>query len=229
MSSTWLRIEAVSGESARVPRFEPLQSRLPEPGQAGNQPGPAAESREQRRRGHYTLRDAAHRRPRTDRACFRQSAGRKRRAFRMGAEHSGPITNAVGHAKSFYLDQFAEQDHFVLETCMYFPFITAKSLTGFGAEHSRFIQAFPKLQMILVLACDDIDEHNRITIDAQGKPVVHYRFTPQVVRGLVKGALASARIFFAAGAERCHMPVSSGSTTIEARAADRLGPLAQRS
>ncbi len=150
-------------------------------------------------------------------------------AFIMVAEHSRPITNAVGHPKSFYLDQFAEQDHFVLETCMYFPFITAKSLTGFGAEHSRFIQAFPKLQMILVLACDDIDEHNRITIDAQGKPVVHYRFTPQVVRGLVKGALASARIFFAAGAERCHLPVSSGSTTIEARDADRLESLAQES
>src|SRR6202035_2474659 len=56
MSSTGLRIETVSGESARMPRFEPLQSRLPEPGQAGNQPGPVAESREQRRRGHYALR-----------------------------------------------------------------------------------------------------------------------------------------------------------------------------
>jgi choline dehydrogenase-like flavoprotein len=112
---------------------------------------------------------------------------------------------------------------------MYFPFITAKSLTGFGAEHSRFIRAFPRLQMILVLACDDIDEHNRITIDAQGKPVVHYRFTPQVVHGLVKGAVASARIFFAAGAERCHMPVSSGSTTIEARDAGRLEQLTQES
>lgn len=150
-------------------------------------------------------------------------------AFIMVAEHSRPITNAVGHPKSFYLDQFAERDHFVLETCMYFPFITAKSLTGFGAEHSRFIRAFPRLQMILVLACDDIDEHNRITIDADGKPVVHYRFTPQVTHGLVKGALASARIFFAAGAERCHMPVSSGSTTIEARDAGRLEELTQES
>lgn len=137
-------------------------------------------------------------------------------AFIMVAEHGRPITNAVGHPKSFYLDQFAESGQFVLETCMYFPFITAKSLAGFGAEHSRFMRAFPRLQMILVLACDEVDEHNRITIDSSGKPVVHYRFTPRVVRGLVRGAVASARIFFAAGAERCHMPVSSGSTTIEA-------------
>ena len=37
---------------------------------------------------------------------------------------------------------------------MYFPFITAKNLTGFGADHSRLMRAFPRLQMILVLACD---------------------------------------------------------------------------
>ncbi|MBZ5520671.1 MAG: GMC family oxidoreductase [Acidobacteriia bacterium] len=150
-------------------------------------------------------------------------------AFIMVGEHSRAITNSVGHPKSFYLDQFAASDHYVLETCMYFPFITAKSLAGFGPEHSRFMRAFPRLQMILVLACDDIDEHNRITIDAQGKPVVHYRFTPQVVRGLIRGAIASARIFFAAGAERCHMPVSSGSTVVEARDADRLEQIAQES
>jgi hypothetical protein len=50
----------------------------------------------------------------------------------MVAEHSRPITNFVGHPKSFYLDQFAESDHFLLETCMYFPFVTAKAMVGFG-------------------------------------------------------------------------------------------------
>src|SRR5918995_1021256 len=47
------------------------------------------------------------------------------------AEHGHPITNDVGHPKSFYLDR-AEEEGFVLETCMYFPFITAKNMTGFG-------------------------------------------------------------------------------------------------
>jgi choline dehydrogenase-like flavoprotein len=51
-------------------------------------------------------------------------------AFIMVAEHSQPIANAVGHPKSFYLDQFAESDHFLLETCMYFPFTTAKAMVG---------------------------------------------------------------------------------------------------
>ena len=103
-------------------------------------------------------------------------------AFIMVAEHDRPITNAVGHPKSFYLDQFAESDHFLLETCMYFPFTTAKAMVGFGEEHSRFMRAFPRLQMILVLACDEVDDHNRVTVDGDGRPVVHYRFTPEVIR-----------------------------------------------
>ncbi len=34
-------------------------------------------------------------------------------AFIMVAEHDRPITNSVGHPKSFYLDQFAKSDHFL--------------------------------------------------------------------------------------------------------------------
>ena len=147
-------------------------------------------------------------------------------AFIMVAEHDRPITNAVGHPKSFYLDQFAESDHFLLETCMYFPFTTAKAMTGFGEEHSRFMRAFPRLQMILVLACDEVHDHNRVTIDGNGRAVVHYRFTPEVIHGLVQGAITSAKISFAAGAIRAHVPVSH-SPTIERAEAGRLEHVAQ--
>ena len=147
-------------------------------------------------------------------------------AFIMIAEHERAITNFVGHPKSFYLDQFARSDRFLLETCMYFPFITAKSMAGFGEEHSRFMRAFPRLQMILVLACDEVDAHNRVTVDGDGRPVVHYRCTPEVMRGLVQGAIVSAKIFFAAGAVRVHLPVA-GCATIERTDAGRLNQIAE--
>ena len=147
-------------------------------------------------------------------------------AFIMVAEHDRPITNFVGHPKSFYLDQFAESDHFLLETCMYFPFITAKAMSGFGEEHSRMMRAFPRLQMILVLACDDVDDHNRVAVDGDGRPVVHYRFTPEVIHGLVQGAITAAKISFAAGAVRAHVPVSH-SPTIERADAERLDQIAK--
>jgi choline dehydrogenase-like flavoprotein len=128
-------------------------------------------------------------------------------AFILVGEHEQAISNFVGHPKSFYVDR-AEQDGYVLETCMYFPFVTAKNLTGFGEQHSRFMRAFPRLQMILVLACDRAVPQNYITVDRRGRPVVHYHFTREVIRSLVHATRASAQIFFAAGAVRVHAPVA---------------------
>lgn len=139
------------------------------------------------------------------------------------AEHAREITNDVGHPKSYYVDRAAEE-RFVLETCMYFPFTTAKNLTGFGPPHSLFMRAFPRLQMILVLACDRAVPGNRVTIDRAGKPVVHYRLTDAVIEALVRGTRASARIFFAAGARRVHAPPAD-PPLLEARDAHRLDEL----
>jgi len=132
------------------------------------------------------------------------------------AEHANPITNDVGHPKSFYLDR-AEAEGFVLETCMYFPFVTAKNLTGFGAPHSAFMRAFPRLQMILVLACDRATTENRVTVDAAGRPTVHYRFTNAVITALVRATRTSARIFFAAGADRVHAPTAEPTTLVRSQ------------
>jgi choline dehydrogenase-like flavoprotein len=126
-------------------------------------------------------------------------------AFILVAEHPHAITNDVGHPKSYFVDR-AEAEGFVLETCMYFPFVTAKSLMGFGASHSAIMRAFPRLQMILNLACDHAVPDNRVTVDRAGRPVVHYRFTRSTIEGLVNGTRAAARIFFAAGARRMHAP-----------------------
>ncbi len=145
-------------------------------------------------------------------------------ALILVGQHARPITNLWGHPKSYYCDQFAESDGFLLETCMYFPFVTAKNLAGFGAEHSRLMSAMDRLQMILVLALDPAIADNRVTIDRNGEPVVRYRLTDEVRRSLVASMRASTRIFFAAGAERVHAP--AGRTFfIEAADAGRIDEL----
>ena len=136
------------------------------------------------------------------------------------AEHERPITNDVGHPKSYYLDRAADE-RFVLETCMYFPFTTAKNLTGFGREHSALMRAFARLQMILVLACDKAVPGNRVTVDREGRPVVHYTFMPDTIEAMVRATRASAKIFFAAGALRVHAP-SADAPVIERRDAARV-------
>ncbi len=140
-------------------------------------------------------------------------------------EHEQPITNDVGHPKSFFLDR-AEAEGFVLETCMYFPFTTAKNMTGFGAAHSAMMHAFPRQQQILVLACDKAVPSNRIAVDRAGKPVVYYTFTPQVVEAMVRATRAAAKIFFAAGAVRVHAP-SADPPYIERKDAERVDQLIQ--
>jgi choline dehydrogenase-like flavoprotein len=140
-------------------------------------------------------------------------------ALILVAEHPHAITNDVGHPKSYFVDR-AEAERFVLETCMYFPFVTAKSLTGFGPSHSTIMRAFSRLQMILILACDHATERNRITVDRTGDPVVHYSLTGDTMDGLVRGTRAAARIFFAAGARWVHAPADP--PLIEAQEAGRL-------
>lgn len=138
------------------------------------------------------------------------------------AEHPREITNDVGHPKSYYVDR-AEEEGFVLETCMYFPFTTAKNLTGFGPAHSALMRAYPRLQMILVLACDKASDGNSIAMSG-GKPVVNYQFSRETIQALVRATRASARIFFGAGALRVHAP-SASPTLIEARDASRVDEL----
>jgi choline dehydrogenase-like flavoprotein len=144
-------------------------------------------------------------------------------ALILVGEHAHAITNDVGHPKSYFVDR-AVEERFVLETCMYFPFTTAKAITGFGPAHSTLMRAFTRLQMILVLACDKALPDNRVAVDRAGRPVVHYRFTSETVSGLVSGTRASARIFFAAGAVRVHAPFAD-PPLIEQRDAARLDDL----
>jgi choline dehydrogenase-like flavoprotein len=148
-------------------------------------------------------------------------------ALILVGEHPRPISNFHGHPKSFYCDHFWHSDRFLLETCMYFPFTTAKNLIGFGAEHSRLMRAFPRLQMILVLAVDAALPSNRVSVDRNGEAVVDYTLTEPVLDALHASMKASARIFFAAGAIRVHAPAGQ-SFCIEAADADRVDELIVR-
>ncbi|MCP3978628.1 MAG: GMC family oxidoreductase [bacterium] len=145
-------------------------------------------------------------------------------ALILVASHGQPITNYHGHPKSYYCDEFAESEGFLLETCMYFPFTTAKNLNGFGEQHSELLSRMDRLQMILVLALDPATRDNRVTVDRSGSAVVDYRISSSVIRSFVKAIRASARVFFAAGAERVHAPAAS-RFLLEARDLERIDEL----
>jgi choline dehydrogenase-like flavoprotein len=148
-------------------------------------------------------------------------------ALILVGEHDRPITNYFGHPKSYYCDHFVDSHRFLLETCMYFPFTTAKNLIGFGADHAELMSRMDRMQMILVLAVDPALPENRVTVDGDGGPVVRYRFTDEVLDSLVESQRASARIFFAAGCRRVHAPAGR-SFFIAADQAGRVDELITR-
>jgi choline dehydrogenase-like flavoprotein len=78
-----------------------------------------------------------------------------------------------------------------------------------------------------VLAIDPALPNNRVTVDAAGEPVVHYRFTERVLDSLLESMRASARIFFAAGARRVHAPAGE-RFFIDTAEANRLDELITR-
>jgi choline dehydrogenase-like flavoprotein len=66
-----------------------------------------------------------------------------------------------------------------------------------------------------------------VTLDTNGDPVVDYTVTESVLDTLHASMLASARVFFAAGAKRVHAP--AGKTFfIDAADADRIDELIPR-
>ncbi len=148
-------------------------------------------------------------------------------ALILVGEHLQTISNFRGHPKSFFSDQFWRSDGFLLESCMYYPFITAKNLIGFGAEHAQLMRAFPRLQMILVLAVDKAEANNRVEIDDCGLPVVDYTLSEATLDSLHTSMKAATRIFFAAGANRVHAPAGK-RFFIEAAEADDLERLILR-
>jgi len=128
-------------------------------------------------------------------------------ALILTGQHDAAISNFVGHPKSYFLDHFTKEKRFILETCMYFPFTTAKSITGFGPDHSALMKNMDRLQMVLVLAFDDPEKKNRITIDGKGNPVIDYTLAPSTIDALYESMVVTAKVLFAAGCRRVHIPV----------------------
>jgi choline dehydrogenase-like flavoprotein len=89
------------------------------------------------------------------------------------------------------------------------------------------MRAFPRLQMILVLAVDRALASNRVVVDGAGEPVVDYTLTEEVLDSLHASMKASARIFFAAGARRVHSPAGA-SFFVDAADAGRIDELIPR-
>jgi len=112
------------------------------------------------------------------------------------------IDNLSGTPCSVYL----AHERYLFEAMNGTPEYLAQVLPGrTGAELGALIERFRYLGGFGVLLLDEPDPANRITLDAQGQPVLHYRLDgPAMKRGIEEGV----RLLFAGGARRVHLPTA---------------------
>jgi long-chain-alcohol oxidase len=112
-----------------------------------------------------------------------------------------------GFPKLYYTDRFSESDHYYLETAFYFPFVTARSLPGFGAELKTAMRSYRRMACALTLVHDEPEPHNRIRV-AGGRTVLDYTLSARSRAALLHALRSVGRLYFAAGAERYIAPIS---------------------
>jgi choline dehydrogenase-like flavoprotein len=129
-------------------------------------------------------------------------------ALIMVGIHESPVDGFYGHPKTYCCDRFPDSDGYILETCFYFPFTTAKSCAGFGPDHEELMKSYRNHQQIIALAFDEPEPSNRVTADKKGEPILDYTLSGKTLDSLHQAMLWAARIFFAAGAQKVHAPAA---------------------
>ena len=118
-----------------------------------------------------------------------------------------PVRGFEGFPKLYYTDAFSESEGYYLETAFYFPFVTAKSLPGFGLDLKRFMRAYTHQACALTLVHDEPEERNRIRLRG-GKAVLDYRLSEKSKRAIIHALRTAGCIYFSAGAEEYVSPVA---------------------
>ncbi len=111
-----------------------------------------------------------------------------------------PVRGFEGFPKLHFTDYFSDAHHYYVETAFYFPFVTAKSLPGFGADLKRLMRDYQYLACAITLVHDDAEERNAIRLEG-GRAILDYRVNAKSKEAIVHSQREVGRIYFAAGAE----------------------------
>jgi choline dehydrogenase-like flavoprotein len=143
-------------------------------------------------------------------------------AVTMFGVYPQPIKNYRGFPKTCYTPQFSKSHGYYIETCFYYPFSTAKSVHGWGAEHRSLMRRYNRLMSILILLHDPALPSNYLAVKGN-RIKLNYRIQPENVRALAHAQESSAKIFFAAGCDSVHVSLADKFELTWAEAADDPG------
>ncbi len=119
-----------------------------------------------------------------------------------------PVQGFYGAPQSIYCDHYLDVPFdapagFKLEAAPVHPVLVGSTLPGFGEEHARWMQHFDRVHVAIALIRDGFHAEStggRVSLRADGSPVLDYPMTPYLWDAARRAYLAMAEIQLAAGA-----------------------------
>jgi choline dehydrogenase-like flavoprotein len=127
-----------------------------------------------------------------------------------------PIRNWEGTTASVYVDDYAKQDRFFLESMAAGPEYAALMMPGTARQILDFVGQYPNLGGFGVMLLDSVDMANRIALGPDGQPELHYTLGDADRKRLVHGLAEAVRILFKSGAKQVLVPSSEPVLTGQA-------------
>jgi choline dehydrogenase-like flavoprotein len=116
------------------------------------------------------------------------------------------IYGTAGIPQSALADEFLRGSDgygFWIECPSLLPGLASVAVPGFGDEHRRVMEQFPRLGSLIVLTRDGADRtrsDGEVSLDRRGRTHIRYRISPRNAATLHAGLAAVARLHLAAGA-----------------------------
>lgn len=125
--------------------------------------------------------------------------------------HSELIEPFVGSPQYVHSEAFADRGPdkmgMLIEGSPIFPVGLSISQNTFGLEKQAMMELLPHLSQTIALLHDgfdrsDLDEGGSVTLKANGRPRIDYKWTPRLMEGLKAASMETARIQLAGGARQ---------------------------
>ncbi len=119
-----------------------------------------------------------------------------------------------GIPQCYYVDQYLQDQGFVLESIFAGPSVSAALLPAWGPSLQRLMGRYEHLASAYVQLRDE--DSGRIRVDSRGVPVIDYSLSPRDAQKSLAGLKILSRIFLAAGAQAAYLPSDSAPIRTEA-------------
>ena len=123
-------------------------------------------------------------------------------------EFDHTIDALQGTQASVYVDDHLIDSGYALESIKFLPAYAALMSPGSAMHTFSMVKAFRNLAGFGAMLIDTPDPNNRLTLDAQGEPIIHYQLSAPDIQRFHHAVSESVRLMSLAGAKQVYLPTT---------------------